>query len=142
MMKINAIALFSLAMVSCIGPAGQSYLKYDWINTPLSFSDTNPDTPYSIVKNQYFATEEGRFYIEYEASNGSDHYAYYTIENAPGEILIEGSERYYEITLFDLGPTLYLWSYPRKLESEEKGMVGDKDLDLQHSSADTPKDPY
>jgi hypothetical protein len=113
-----------------IGGVGDTYLAYSWVGTPLVLYDENPSLPDTIVNGEYYPTEEGGFYMEYTAWDGSAYWAYYTITANPGELFSDGTPTYFEIGLYSDGPSLYEWSYPRNFETTEEKQEGYEKLTI------------
>lgn len=101
-----SICLSLLFLGGCSIERGQTYQKYFWIGAPSYFYDTNPYTPKTIYNDEYFMVDQGTYYMEYEAWDGSGWYLYYTIEEDGGNIFDKGDDFYYEIDLFASGPEL------------------------------------
>jgi len=105
------IIICSVVLINCTGPNGDAYLKYWWAGSLGYINDTNPSTPHYIYKDVYFQTNPGKFYLEYEAFDGSEWYMYYTITINKGSFLVfPGDDLWFEIGLYSTGPTLYKWT--------------------------------
>lgn len=121
---IISVVLLIFASGCMMGGDGDTYLAYSWVGTPLDLYDENSSIPDTIVNGEYYQTEEGEFYMEYTAWDGSAYWAYYTITANPGELFSDGAPIYFEIGLYYDGPSLYEWSYPRSIEPTEKSQEG------------------
>lgn len=113
-----SVVLLIFATSCMMGEDGDTYLAYSWTSLPLYLYDDNPSIPDVITNGEYYRTQEGVFYMEYTAWDGSDWSATYTITANPGEMFSNGAPSYFEISLNSFGPSLYEWSYPRSTESQ------------------------
>lgn len=115
---VLSISLSLLFLGGCSIERGQSYQKYFWIGAPLYFYDTNPYTPHTIYNDEYFMVDQGTYYMEYDAWDGSGWYLYYTIEKDNGNIFDKGDDLYYEIDLFASGPELSIVQNTKSISKE------------------------
>jgi len=101
-------------IISCNGKDGQVYLAYSWSSSPQYLYDTNPRTPSVVYNGVYFEVEDGSYYVEYVAWDGSGWYFTYFITSDKGGPFFEnGEDGYVEIVLYSFGPQIYNWSSPR-----------------------------
>ena len=111
------IGVLIVFTTSCaMGEDGDTYLAYSWTSLPLSWYDENPSIPSTIYNGTYYATNEGRFYMEYTAWDNSSWWMYYTISANPAQFFADGEPAYFEIALYSFGPSLYKWNYARGVE--------------------------
>jgi hypothetical protein len=105
-----AIAAMVVATFSgCTGLEGRSYQKYWWGSSLSYIYDTNPSIPDNIFKDEYYRTEAGTYYMEYQVFNGSWYYMYYTITVDRGDFpMSPGDDSWYELDLNSWGPSLYV----------------------------------
>jgi hypothetical protein len=86
---------------------------------PLYLYDENPSIPSTVYNGTYYQTNEGSYYMEYTAWDGSDWWMIYTITANPGEAFFQdGAPAYFEIALYSFGPSIYQWSEPRSAGEE------------------------
>jgi len=114
---LSVVAILLLATGCEMGKDGETFLAYSWTSLPLYIYDENPSTPSTITNEEYFRTNEGRYYFEYTAWDGSDWWGTYTITANPGELFTNGAPTYFEIALYSFGPSLYKWSSPRSVDT-------------------------
>lgn len=120
---VSAAVVFILAILvifsGCIGVKGETYLTYTWTSSPLYLYDDNPSIPSTVYNGTYYQTEEGSFYMEYTAWDGSGWWMVYTITANPGELFfVDGMPAYFEIFLASFGPTMYDWGEYRSIENQ------------------------
>ena len=141
---IISVVLLIFATGCMMGGKGDTYLAYSWGTKPLYLYDENPSLPNTIINGEYYRTDEGTFYMEYTAWNGSNWSATYTITANPGEMFSNGAPAYFEIGLYYFGPSLYEWSYPRNAgptterptKGSEKLTINGFTIELEYCSAD------
>src|SRR6056297_2336768 len=121
-MKYASVVLIVALLVGCTGAPGEAYLAYSWVTAPLSLYDENPAVPATMSNGEYVESDEGSYYMEYTAWDGSGWWMTYTITAQPGEPMFqEGADAYFEISLYSFGPSFYEWSYPRELTIADEG---------------------
>ncbi len=118
--KFTCVLLLIFLLVSgcallTVGEDGDTYLAFSWGTKPLRLYDENPSIPDTIYNNQYYETNEGSFYMEYTAWDGSAWWMRYSITANSGTITGDGGPAYFDISLYYFGPTIYKWSYPRQI---------------------------
>ena len=119
------IVVLLLLSTGCkMGLDGETFLAYSWTSKPLSLYDENQSIPITITNGVYYTTDEGRYYFEYTAWDGSDWWGTYTITAEPGKLFTDGSPTYFEIALYSFGPSLYKWTYPRSLDTNREDREG------------------
>jgi len=64
---LSVVAILLLATGCEMGKDGETFLAYSWTSLPLYIYDENPSTPSTITNEEYFRTNEGRYYFEYTA---------------------------------------------------------------------------
>jgi len=107
---------FALVLASCAGQDGSSYQKFRWAGSLGYLYDTNPSTGSTVYTDTFSKTDAGSFYLQYQAYDGSEWYAYYTITVDKGKPILEnGDDLWFEIDLLSTGPTLYQWSSAKAL---------------------------
>ena len=115
-MKYASVVLIVVLLVGCTGAPGEAFLAYSWVTAPLSLYDENPAVPATVSNGEYVESDEGSYYMEYTAWDGSGWWMTYTITAQPGEPMFQdGADAYFEISLYSFGPSFYEWSYPRGL---------------------------
>jgi len=129
-MKYASVVLLVVLLVGCTGAPGEAFLAYSWVTAPLSLYDENPAVPATVSNGEYVESDEGSYYMEYTAWDGSGWWMTYTITAQPGEPMFQdGADAYFEISLYSFGPSFYEWSYPRGFatggEGEESGADGE-----------------
>lgn len=106
----------------CSGGKGDVYLSYSWTSMPQYIYDENPSIPSTVYNGIYYQTNEGSYYMEYTAWDGSDWWMIYTITANPGEAFFQdGAPAYFEIALYSFGPSIYQWSDPRSAGEDQSG---------------------
>lgn len=115
-----SVVLVQLTAGCELGVDGETFLAYSWTSSPQYIYDENPSTPSWITNGEYFRTDEGSYYFEYTAWDGSDWWGKYTITAEPGELFTDGAPTYFEIALYSSGPSLYEWSSPRKVDANRE----------------------
>jgi len=111
------LLVLAFLLSACTGNDGKTYQKYWWSGSLGYLYDSNPSTPATVYNDVYFRTKEGDFYLQYQAFDGSEWYAYYSIEADEGTApMHDGDDLWFEICLYSTGPTLYRWDFARSLE--------------------------
>jgi hypothetical protein len=120
------VVVFVLSLLAgCIGEDGDLYLAYSWLSAPQYFYDENPAIPSVFYNGTYYESEEGTYYMEYIAWDGSGWWMNYTLTANPGDLFfVKGAPAYCEIWLYWFGPSLYNWSEPRSIEGQADGESG------------------
>src|SRR6056297_1022916 len=132
-MKYASVVLIVALLVGCTGAPGEAYLAYSWVTAPLSLYDENPAVPATMSNGEYVESDEGSYYMEYTAWDGSGWWMTYTITAKPGEPMFQdGADAYLEMSLYSFGPSFYEWSYPRELTADGEGE--DDALQSNHGS--------
>ena len=88
MKKSLFIVLIVFLIMGCVGPAGEAYVGYYWIQAPLYLYDENPSIPGTVYNGDYYHTSPGIYYLEYTAWNAVDYWTYYKIEEDDGFLFI------------------------------------------------------
>ncbi|MDC7245993.1 MAG: hypothetical protein PQJ47_08820 [Sphaerochaetaceae bacterium] len=122
MKKISIIIvgiLLIAGITGCvIGDDGDTYLAFSWVSKPLYFYDDNPSIPDTVYNGTYYRTDEGSFYMEYTAWDGTRWWMVYSISADSGSLLSSGDPAYFKISLYSFGPSVYKYSYPRQQVSD------------------------
>ncbi len=122
LLKLLVPLVALLAIATCSGPAGESYLAYSWVSDPLYLYDQNPSAPAVVANGSYFHSAAGDYYMEYTAWDSSNWWMYYSISDEPGKPILEkGADGYFEITLYSSGPAIWKWTSPRTLQEAGAG---------------------
>jgi len=119
-------------LTNCKGDDGEAYLAYSWVYAPQYLYDENSAIPGTVYNGTYYNTDDGSYYMEYIAWDGSGWWMNYDISSNPGKIFFqEGDPAYFEICLYSSGPSLYEWDEAKSaddiitsdLESNTSGLV-------------------
>lgn len=116
--SIAVLLLSVLALVGCgdDGRDGSAYLAFDWVATPVSYTDDNPRVPSTIFAGVYYLCIPGTYLFLYEAWDNSIWAGTYTLAINQGEdggLFFwsdgdDGRDNYFELGLYSIGPTLTL----------------------------------
>ena len=98
-----------LLLSGCKGPAGDVFIAYDWLNTPLSISSTDPSIPARVFPGAYYQTLPGSYPV------GFYRYLNYTVTPVQGKPgFLPGDNAQYTVWLYESSnPTLELDVTPR-----------------------------
>ena len=118
---LASAAVFLLS--GCKGPAGDVFIAYDWLNTPLSISTTDPSIPARIFPGAYYRTLPGSYYVQYSYASypvGFSRYLNYTLTPIQGKPGFQaGDNAQYTVWLYESSnPTLELSVTPRTALSQ------------------------
>jgi hypothetical protein len=136
-----------LLLTGCKGPAGDVFIAYDWLNTPLSISTTDPSIPARIFPGAYYQTLPGSYYVQYSyASYPVDfsRYLNYTltpIQGKPG--FLPGDNAQYTVWLYESSnPTLVLDVTPRTIAAPAARNAGVPQSPLSREGKRVPQFDY
>ena len=118
---LTSAAVFLLS--GCKGPAGDVFIAYDWLTTPLSISSTDPSIPARIFPGAYYQTLPGSYYVQYSYASypvGFYRYLTYTLTAIQGKPGFQpGDNAQYTVWLYESSsPTLLLDVTPRAAVSQ------------------------
>jgi hypothetical protein len=107
----------AVMLSSCMGPAGDVYIAFDWVNQPLSIACTDPSVPLRVFAGAYYQTLPDRYYVEYTHPSyyPSYRYLYYSLtanEGKPG--FQQGDDARFTVWLYEtMHPIIVMDANPR-----------------------------
>lgn len=135
-LKIITASLFCLLLVNCSdeilgkdGEDGAVYISYDWAFPLLRLYTDDPAIAFPLQRGEYFKAKPGIYNLYYVTSyDGSAYNMTYKIYANKGEKAYNefdgenGSDIYFDITLYHNGPSLYALSKPRDPNNDDENI--------------------
>lgn len=127
------VTLVSALLSGCIdGDDGDAYLAFYWTTTPTFYADNNPSLPGTINWLEEYLVNPGTYSFEYTVS-ASTYLGTYTITEEEGDLGVlplipgaDGDDSYFELGLFESGPTFFEYSADLETAGAQSNDAGNK----------------